>query len=307
MPELTPFPEFVNVGVNLTHLTANQKKFVDSIRTNVVTIGYGSAGSGKTYCALAEGFRQYFDDKQKRKINEIIFIRPAVEAEEELGFLPGSLDDKIDPFMAPLEISAKKLLNGNLERGMKIVKRMTMAFLRGLTFDNCYVILDEAQNTTPRQMKLFLSRIGKNCKVVVVGDTSQSDICDRPGMSSGLSDAVGRLKPVRGLSICEFGYEDTMRSYIVDKILRAYDGLPIEEAKESFDKFMGDNFGDPEDIQLVDDIVINDLQAEIDRNKQPPLTGMIGGVHRDVDGHDLNDQPVKHRKYKKIKNNKKVD
>jgi phosphate starvation-inducible PhoH-like protein len=294
MPELTPYPEFVNVGVNLTHLTVNQKKFIESIRNNVVTIGYGTAGSGKTYCSLAEGFRQYFDDKQKRKINEIIFIRPAVEAEEELGFLPGSLDDKIDPFMAPLEISAKKLLKGNFDRGMKIVRRMTMAFLRGLTFDNCYVILDEAQNTTMRQMKLFLSRIGRNCKVVVVGDTSQSDICDRPGVVSGLADAVSRLKTIKGLSVCEFGYSDTMRSYIVDKILRAYDGLPVEEAKEAFDIFMDENFGDPDDVELLDVDIIKQLQVNIEGNKK------LGDGLISVDD-------ITRKKYKKTKNNKKVD
>lgn len=256
MPQLIPQPEFDVVKMPL-QVTKNQAEILRAIRENIVTIIHGPAGTGKTFIPLAEGFRMLLAEKCNPKIDHMVFVRPAVEAEEQLGFLPGTAEEKIEPYMAPLLLNAKKLLNGHSDRILKLVQPMTMAFIRGITFENCYVILDEAQNATQHQMKLFLSRIGKRCKVVVCGDTKQSDLNldKRPGDAplNGLDHAVSILRNIGGgIAVCTTTYDDNMRSPIVDKILRAYDGLPPTEAKAQFDHFINSTFGDPDDIKQVE-------------------------------------------------------
>ena len=197
--------------------TENQKKYLAAMKTFTLTFGVGPAGTGKSFLATVTAANMLLN----HGVEKIILTRPAVEAGESLGFLPGEIEDKFDPYLEPF----KDALSQYLGRGYMelLIKRGTivakpLAYLRGCTFRNSFVILDEAQNTTPAQMKMFLTRIGENAKVVVNGDPDQRDIRGQ----SGLIDAVNRLSSLNDSRIVEFGVEDIVRSDMVGQIIRAY-------------------------------------------------------------------------------------
>ena len=200
--------------------TIGQKHYVESIEKNTVTIGVGPAGTGKTYLAVAAAVAA-FRDKQ---INRIILTRPAVEAGERLGFLPGDLQSKVDPYLRPLYDALFDMLGAEtyqkyLERGN--IEVAPLAYMRGRTLDDSFIILDEAQNTSREQMKMFLTRMGFNSKVVITGDVTQIDLpADK---TSGLKEAVRVLKSVEGVGICELTDQDVVRHVMVQRIIKAYD------------------------------------------------------------------------------------
>ena len=200
--------------------TIGQKQYVDAILHQTVTIGVGPAGTGKTYLAVAAAVAA-FRDKQ---INRIILTRPAVEAGERLGFLPGDLQSKVDPYLRPLYDALFDMLGAEtyqkyLERGN--IEVAPLAYMRGRTLDNAFIILDEAQNTTPAQMKMFLTRIGFGSKVIITGDKTQKDLPS--SMTSGLDVAMKVLKNVEGISFCELTSKDVVRHPLVQKIVQAYE------------------------------------------------------------------------------------
>ena len=200
--------------------TIGQKRYVDAVTKNTVTIGVGPAGTGKTYLAVAAAVAA-FRDKQ---INRIILTRPAVEAGERLGFLPGDLQSKVDPYLRPLYDALFDMLGAEtyqkyLERGN--IEVAPLAYMRGRTLDDSFIILDEAQNTSREQMKMFLTRMGFNSKVVITGDVTQIDL--PPDKTSGLKEAVRVLKGVEGIGICELTDQDVVRHVMVQRIIKAYD------------------------------------------------------------------------------------
>ena len=200
--------------------TIGQKQYVDSIFKNTVTIGVGPAGTGKTYLAVAAAVAAF----RERKINRIILTRPAVEAGERLGFLPGDLQSKVDPYLRPLYDALFDMLGAEtyqkyLERGN--IEVAPLAFMRGRTLDDSFIILDEAQNTTPEQMKMFLTRIGFNSRVVVNGDITQIDL--PAGKRSGLKDAIQILEHVDGIASVFLTSADVVRHELVQRIINAYD------------------------------------------------------------------------------------
>ena len=199
--------------------TIGQKEYVDSISQNTVTIGVGPAGTGKTYLAVAAAVAAF----RERKINRIILTRPAVEAGERLGFLPGDLQSKVDPYLRPLYDALFDMLGAEtyqkyLERGNIEVAPLT--YMRGRTLDDSFIILDEAQNTSCEQMKMFLTRMGFGSKMVITGDATQIDLpADK---LSGLKQAVRVLKNVEGIGICELTDQDVVRHVMVQRIIKAY-------------------------------------------------------------------------------------
>ena len=199
--------------------TIGQKEYVDSISQNTVTIGVGPAGTGKTYLAVAAAVAAF----RERKINRIILTRPAVEAGERLGFLPGDLQSKVDPYLRPLYDALFDMLGAEtyqkyLERGN--IEVAPLAYMRGRTLDDSFIILDEAQNTSCEQMKMFLTRMGFGSKMVVTGDATQIDLpADK---LSGLKQAVRVLKNVEGIGICELTDQDVVRHVMVQRIIKAY-------------------------------------------------------------------------------------
>ena len=200
--------------------TIGQKKYVDMIRNNTITFGIGPAGTGKTYLAMAMAITAF----KNNEVNRIIMTRPAIEAGEKLGFLPGDLQQKVDPYLRPLydalfEIMGADSFAKNMERGLLEVA--PLAYMRGRTLDNAFIVLDEAQNTTPEQMKMFLTRIGYGSKAVVTGDLTQIDLVD--GRRSGLMDAVRILKDVEDLGIITLTNKDVVRHPLVQKIIAAYE------------------------------------------------------------------------------------
>lgn len=198
--------------------TESQKRYLNAIRATALTFGIGPAGTGKTFIAVCEAA----DLLRNGDIEKLIITRPAVEAGENLGFLPGELEEKFDPYFAPVkDILIRRLGAGQTEYYIKSgkIEAKPLAFMRGVTFENAFVILDEAQNTTPNQMKLFLTRIGEHTKVVVDGDINQKDI---PG-ESGLQDAVERFGRKKWCSLVEFGYDDIVRSGIAREIVIGYE------------------------------------------------------------------------------------
>ena len=200
--------------------TLGQKEYIASVLKNTVTIGVGPAGTGKTYLAVAAAV-QAFREKQ---VNRIILTRPAVEAGERLGFLPGDLQSKVDPYLRPLYDALFDMLGAEtyqkyLERGN--IEVAPLAYMRGRTLDDSFIILDEAQNTTPEQMKMFLTRMGVGSKVVVTGDVTQIDLPDRT--RSGLVDALQVLKGVNGIAQCCFTEKDVVRHRLVQEIIKAYE------------------------------------------------------------------------------------
>lgn len=201
--------------------TLGQKRYVDAIRQHMITFGIGPAGTGKTYLAMAMAITAFRNDE----VSRIILTRPAIEAGEKLGFLPGDLQSKIDPYLRPLydalhQIMGAEAFQKNMEKGL--IEVAPLAYMRGRTLDNAYIILDEAQNTTPAQMKMFLTRIGFGSKVIVTGDMTQKDL--GAGTVSGLDVAVRVLKKVEGIAFCELTSRDVVRHPLVQKIVEAYEG-----------------------------------------------------------------------------------
>ncbi len=200
--------------------TVGQKKYIDMIEKNTVVLGTGPAGTGKTYLAVMMAVKAL----RKREVSRIILTRPAVEAGERLGFLPGDLQSKIDPYLRPLYDALYDMLGP--ENCMRMMEKMMieiapLAYMRGRTLDDSFIILDEAQNSTPEQMKMFLTRLGNNSKIVVTGDLTQTDLPF--GQKSGLAAAVRILRDVEGIGIFEFSDRDVVRHRLVQRIIMAYD------------------------------------------------------------------------------------
>lgn len=210
--------------------TLGQKKYVDAIRNNMIVFGLGPAGTGKTYLAMAMAITAF----KREEVGRIILTRPAIEAGEKLGFLPGDLQSKVDPYLRPLydalyQIMGADSFTKNMEKGL--IEVAPLAYMRGRTLDNAFIILDEAQNTTPAQMKMFLTRIGFGSKVVVTGDASQKDLA--PDVKSGLDVAGKVLKNIEDIAFCELTSKDVVRHPLVQKIVKAYE---VYEAKEERNK-----------------------------------------------------------------------
>ena len=200
--------------------TLGQKRMVDAIRKNTVTICVGPAGTGKTYLAVAAAVTAF----REKQVNRIIITRPAVEAGERLGFLPGDLQSKVDPYLRPLydalfDLMGPETYRNCVERGN--IEVAPLAYMRGRTLDESFIILDEAQNTTPEQMKMFLTRIGMGSKAVVNGDETQIDL--PLGKASGLKSALKILDHVEGIAICRLTERDVVRHELVQRIIRAYE------------------------------------------------------------------------------------
>lgn len=200
--------------------TLGQKKYVDAIRSGMITFGLGPAGTGKTYLAMAMAITAF----KRNEVGRIILTRPAIEAGEKLGFLPGDLQSKIDPYLRPLYDALYQIMGAesflkNSEKGL--IEVAPLAYMRGRTLDNAFIILDEAQNTTPAQMKMFLTRIGFGSKVVITGDSTQKDLPS--GSVSGLDVAVKVIKGLDGISICTLTSKDVVRHPLVQQIVKAYE------------------------------------------------------------------------------------
>ncbi|MFQ7312422.1 PhoH family protein [Sellimonas sp.] len=208
--------------------TFGQKSYVDAIRNDMVVFGLGPAGTGKTYLAMAMAITAF----KNNEVGRIILTRPAIEAGEKLGFLPGDLQSKIDPYLRPLydalyQIMGAESFQKNSEKGL--IEVAPLAYMRGRTLDNAFIILDEAQNTTPAQMKMFLTRIGFGSKVVITGDETQKDLPS--GQMSGLDVAVKVVKNLDGISICRLTSKDVVRHPLVQKIVKAYEAYEKMEDK----------------------------------------------------------------------------
>lgn len=207
--------------------TIGQKKYVEAIRENTVTIGVGPAGTGKTYLAVAMAVEAF----RAKNVNRIILTRPAVEAGEKLGFLPGDLQQKVDPYLRPLYDALFDMLGAeNFQRCQERgdIEVAPLAYMRGRTLDDSFIILDEAQNTTSEQMKMFLTRLGFGSKVVVTGDITQIDLPE--GKRSGLKEVLNILKDVDDIAIVRFGERDVVRHRLVQQIIKAYE--KYEERKQ---------------------------------------------------------------------------
>ena len=209
--------------------TLGQKKYVDAISKNTIVMGIGPAGTGKTYLAVAMAVKAF----KNHEINRIILTRPAVEAGEKLGFLPGDLQNKVDPYLRPLydalfdmmgaETFAKYIEKGSIEVA-------PLAYMRGRTLDDAFIILDEAQNTTPAQMKMFLTRIGFGSKVIITGDASQKDL--PRDTTSGLDVAMKVLKKIDDIGFCQLTSKDVVRHPLVQQIVQAYDAYEKKQKPE---------------------------------------------------------------------------
>ena len=213
--------------------TLGQKAYVDSIRKNMIVFGIGPAGTGKTYLAMAMAITAF----QREEVSRIILTRPAIEAGEKLGFLPGDLQSKVDPYLRPLydalyQIMGAESFQRNMEKGL--IEVAPLAYMRGRTLDNAFIILDEAQNTTPAQMKMFLTRIGFGSKAVITGDLTQKDLPS--GQVSGLDTALKVLKKVEEISICNLTSDDVVRHPLVQKIVNAYEDYEKKSSKTKIEK-----------------------------------------------------------------------
>ena len=207
--------------------TLGQKDYVDAIRNKMIVFGMGPAGTGKTYLAMAMAITAF----KNEEVSRIILTRPAIEAGEKLGFLPGDLQSKVDPYLRPLydalyQIMGAESFQKNMEKGL--IEVAPLAYMRGRTLDNAFIILDEAQNTTPAQMKMFLTRIGFGSKAVVTGDATQKDLA--PGSKSGLDVALRVLKNIDEIGICKLTSNDVVRHPLVQKIVQAYDDFEKKNA-----------------------------------------------------------------------------
>lgn len=209
--------------------TLGQKHYVDTIREKMIVFGIGPAGTGKTYLAMAMAIQAF----KSGEVNRIILTRPAIEAGEKLGFLPGDLQSKIDPYLRPLYDALYQIMGAesflhNSEKGL--IEVAPLAYMRGRTLDNAYIILDEAQNTTPAQMKMFLTRIGFGSKVIVTGDKTQKDL---PGDAvSGLDMAMKVLHRIEDIGFCTLNSSDVVRHPLVQKIVEAYDDYEKKEERK---------------------------------------------------------------------------
>ena len=200
--------------------TLGQQQYVNAIKNNMIVFGMGPAGTGKTYLAMAMAITAF----KNNEVERIILTRPAIEAGEKLGFLPGDLQSKVDPYLRPLYDALYQIMGAdsflkNMEKGL--IEVAPLAYMRGRTLDNAFIILDEAQNTTPAQMKMFLTRIGFGSKAIITGDSTQKDLA--PGQKSGLDVAIEVLKKVDEIAICKLSSRDVVRHPLVQKIVKAYD------------------------------------------------------------------------------------
>ena len=199
--------------------TVGQRTYVNSIEKSMIVFGVGPAGTGKTYLAMAKAITAF----KNNEVGRIILTRPAIEAGEKLGFLPGDLQSKVDPYLRPLydalyEIMGADAFMKNMEKGL--IEVAPLAYMRGRTLDNAYIVLDEAQNTTPAQMKMFLTRLGFNSKMVITGDITQIDLPN--GAKSGLKDCIKILKNIDDIGTCFFDEKDVVRHRLVQDIIKAY-------------------------------------------------------------------------------------
>ena len=222
-----------NKGKQIFCKTIGQREYVKAIRNKTIVFGVGPAGTGKTYLAVALAVSAF----KAGEVEKIILTRPAIEAGEKLGFLPGDLQTKVDPYLRPLYDALQEMFGIDsytklIERG--IIEIAPLAYMRGRTLSSSFIILDEAQNTTGEQMKMFLTRIGFGSKVVVTGDATQKDL--PKGTTSGLDVALKVLKKVEGISICGLTNSDVVRHPLVQKIVQAYDAYEKRESKDSKNK-----------------------------------------------------------------------
>ncbi|MCR5271680.1 MAG: PhoH family protein [Lachnospiraceae bacterium] len=210
--------------------TLGQKEYVDFIKKNMIVFGVGPAGTGKTYLAMAMAITAF----KNEEVGRIILTRPAIEAGEKLGFLPGDLQSKVDPYLRPLydalyQIMGAESFQRNMEKGL--IEVAPLAYMRGRTLDNSFIILDEAQNTTPAQMKMFLTRIGFGSKAVITGDLTQKDLA--PGTKSGLDVALKVLNKIEGIGISNLTSKDVVRHPLVQEIVKAYDEYENKKAAKT--------------------------------------------------------------------------
>lgn len=208
--------------------TLGQRKYTDAIKNNTITFGVGPAGTGKTYLAVAMAVTAF----RAKEVNRIILTRPAVEAGEKLGFLPGDLQSKVDPYLRPLYDALFDMLGAeNFQRYQErgAIEVAPLAYMRGRTLDDSFIILDEAQNTTAEQMKMFLTRLGFNSKMVVTGDITQIDLPD--GKKSGLKTVLNILKNIEDIEIVRFNQKDVVRHRLVQDIIKAYEKYDEEKSK----------------------------------------------------------------------------
>lgn len=209
-----------HTGKPIKPKTVGQSKYVEAIKKNTIVFGVGPAGTGKTYLAVALAVRAF----KNHEVQRIILTRPAVEAGEKLGFLPGDLQNKVDPYLRPLydalfDMMGAEAFQRNMERGC--IEVAPLAYMRGRTLDDSFIILDEAQNTTPEQMKMFLTRLGFNSRMVITGDVTQIDLPD--SKKSGLVEATKILKNIDGIAINRFSEKDVVRHRLVQDIVKAYE------------------------------------------------------------------------------------
>lgn len=210
--------------------TIGQKQYLNAIDKHMIVFGVGPAGTGKTYLAMAKAITAF----KNNEINRIILTRPAIEAGEKLGFLPGDLQSKVDPYLRPLydalyEIMGADSFLKNMEKGL--IEVAPLAYMRGRTLDNAFIVLDEAQNTTPAQMKMFLTRIGFGSKAIITGDLSQKDI--PKDATSGLDVALRVLRNVEDIAVCRLSSQDVVRHPLVQRIVKAYDDYETRHSKNN--------------------------------------------------------------------------
>ena len=220
-------------GTPIRAKTLGQRDYINTIEKNSIVFGIGPAGTGKTYLAVAMAVKAF----KNKEVNKIILTRPAVEAGESLGFLPGDMQEKVDPYLRPLYDALSDMLGGeafhkNVERGL--IEVAPLAYMRGRTLDDAFIILDEAQNTTPEQMKMFLTRMGFSSKIVVTGDVTQIDLPSNK--KSGLRDAEIVLRGVEGIEFMYLSEKDVVRHPLVQKIVKAYEKKTIEREKATQNK-----------------------------------------------------------------------
>ncbi len=213
--------------------TLGQKKYMETIKEKMVVFGVGPAGTGKTYMAMAHAITAF----KKNEVNRIILTRPAIEAGEKLGFLPGDLQSKVDPYLRPLydalyEIMGADSFLANMEKGL--IEVAPLAYMRGRTLDNAFIVLDEAQNTTPAQMKMFLTRIGYGSKAIITGDITQKDLPG--GAKSGLEVSMSILKDIPEIGVCRLTNKDVVRHPLVQKIVEAYEKHDKKDTRKPSDK-----------------------------------------------------------------------
>lgn len=213
--------------------TEGQMKYVQAIRKDMIVFGTGPAGTGKTYLAMAMAITAF----KREEVSRIILTRPAIEAGEKLGFLPGDLQSKVDPYLRPLydalyQIMGAEAFSKNMEKGL--IEVAPLAYMRGRTLDNAFIILDEAQNTTPAQMKMFLTRIGFGSKAVITGDRTQKDLSQ--GTVSGLDEACKILSKVEGISFCTLTSKDVVRHPLVMKIVQEYEKYEQSKKRSKYDR-----------------------------------------------------------------------